>query len=107
VTVNDGRDKAGSYMPILFTIDLVWCNPFSRHDPFSWILLQKIERTLYHEIGHHVHRHSIGQIPEQEQEADAYARRLMKIGHPVLGKISYGIQKILLLLGLKKKEVVS
>lgn len=62
-----------------------------------------IERALYHEIGHHVHRHSFGEIPEQEQEADAYARRLMKIGHPVLGKIVHGINMVLLPLGLKKK----
>jgi len=102
VITNDGRDKAGSYMPILFTIVVVWDNPFSRRDPFSWLLLQNIEYTLYHEIGHHIHRHSFGQIPEQEQEADAYARRLLKISHPVLGKIGYGIKKILLLLGLKK-----
>ena len=103
VITYDGRDKAGSYRPILFTIELVWYNPFSRHDPFSWFLLQNIERTLYHEIGHHVHRHSFGQIPEQEQEADAYARRLMKISHPVLGKIVHGINMVLHLLGLKKK----
>jgi hypothetical protein len=99
---DDGRDNAGSYKPILFTIQLVWYNPFSRHDPFSWFILRNIEFTLYHEIGHHVHRHSFGQMPKQEQEADAYARRLMKISHPVLGKIAHGINMVLLLLGLKK-----
>jgi hypothetical protein len=103
VTTYDGRDAAGSYRPILFTIEIVWYNPFSKRDPFSWFVLQNIERTLYHEIGHHAHRHSFGQIPEQEQEADAYARRLMKISHPVLGKIAHGINMVLLLLGLKKK----
>jgi hypothetical protein len=95
----------GSYRPILFVIMLVWYHPFSRYDPFSWVLLQNVEYTLYHEIGHHGYRHGIGRhIPEQEQEADAYARRLMKISHPVLCQIAYGINKILLLLGLKKKE---
>jgi hypothetical protein len=104
VITDDGRASAGSYMPILFTIVVVWDNPFSRHNPLSWLFLQNIEYTLYHEIGHHMHRHSFGQRPEQEQEADAYARGLLKIGHPVFGKIGSGIKKVLLLLGLKKKE---
>jgi hypothetical protein len=103
VVTDDGRDTAGSYRPILFTVELVWYYPFSRYVPFSWLLLLNIEYTLYHEIGHHVHRHSFGQILEQEQEADSYAGRLMKISHPVLGKIGYGVNKVLLLFGLKKK----
>jgi len=104
VITDDGRDNAGSYTPVLFNIKLVWDNTFSVRNPFSRLLLLNVEYALYHEIGHHIHRHGFGQVREQEQEADAYARRLMKISHPILGKIGYGIKKGLLLLGLKKKE---
>jgi hypothetical protein len=103
VITDDGRDKMGSYMPFLFTIVLVWYNYFSRLDPFSLLLLQRIEYTLYHEIGHHIHRHSFGRAPEKEREADAYARRLFRISHPVLTKIIDGINNGLLLNRLKKR----
>jgi hypothetical protein len=36
-----------------------------------------IEFTLCHEIGHHVHRHRFGRDPEQEEDADSYAARII------------------------------
>jgi hypothetical protein len=104
ITTADGLHRMGSYRPILFIITIVWYNPFSRYDPFSWLLQLNIEYTFYHEIGHHVHRHSFGEIPEQEWEADAYARRLLKISHPVYCRLVFGINKVLLLLGLRNKQ---
>ena len=38
----------------------------------------------YHEIGHHVHRHTFGQDPDQEREADQYAANILKKSHPLL-----------------------
>jgi hypothetical protein len=67
----------GSYAPILYCINLVWDNPSARWNPISWVNNFSIENTLYHEIGHHVHRHTFGQDPEQEDAADQYADRIM------------------------------
>jgi hypothetical protein len=71
----------GSYAPILYCINLAWDNPSARWNPISWVNNFMIERTLYHEIGHHVHRHTFGQDPEQEDAADKYADRLMVQRH--------------------------
>jgi len=68
---------SGNYTPILFSINLVWDNPCSRWNPFSWVFLLAIESTLYHEIGHHLHRHTFGQDSVQEAEANKYSNYLM------------------------------
>ena len=70
-------EALGSYKPVLFCINLAWDNPSPRWSPMSWVNNFVIESTLYHEIGHHVHRHTFGQDPEQEAEAENYANRLM------------------------------
>ena len=80
-------DYRGQYAPNLCKIVLVWDNPFRRWSPLSWVFHLRIELTLYHEIGHHVHRHTYGQDPEQEEQADAYAARMMKVGHPALRRL--------------------
>ena len=67
----------GNYKPILYRINFVWDNPSSRWSPMSWLNNFIIENTLYHEIGHHVHRHTFGQDPEQEKEAEKYSDRIM------------------------------
>jgi len=70
-------DALGSYAPVLFCINLAWNNPSPRWSPMSWWNNLIIENTLYHEIGHHVHRHTFGQDPEQEAEAENYAARIL------------------------------
>lgn len=67
----------GSYAPILYCVSLAWDNPSASWNPISWVNNLQIENTLYHEIGHHVHRHRFGQDPEQEEAADKYADRIM------------------------------
>lgn len=50
-------------------------------------LLQRIgdERTFYHEVGHHACGHTeFGQVDEQEQEANEYARLMFRRAHPIL-----------------------
>lgn len=69
-------DGLGNYMPLLFSINLVWNNPSSRLNPMSLVNRFIIEYTLYHEIGHYVHRHTFGQDHDQEQEAEEYAQRV-------------------------------
>jgi len=72
----------GNYMPILCRINVVWDNPSSKWSPMSHVNNFLIERTLYHEVGHHAHRHTFGQDPEQEAEAEKYADRIMsRSGH--------------------------
>ncbi len=70
-------DSLGSYIPILYRINLVWDNPSPRWSPMSWFNNFFIERILYHEIGHHVHRHTFGQDPEQEEEAEKYSDKIL------------------------------
>ena len=70
-------EALGSYKPVLFCINLAWDNPSPRWSPMSWMNNFIIESTLYHEIGHHVHRHTFGQDPEQEADAENYADRIM------------------------------
>lgn len=77
----------GNYRPILYTINLVWDNPSSRWSPLSWLNNFIIESVLYHEIGHHVHRHMFGQDPDQEREADNYSARIMANSHHLLFRI--------------------
>jgi hypothetical protein len=74
---NEDMAVLGSYKPILYCIKLAWDNPCSRWNPISWIDKFNMERTLYHEIGHHVHRHTFGQDPDKEDAADEYAGRMM------------------------------
>ena len=81
-------DYGGQYMPILATIVIVWPPAFASRFPLSAIARLSKRSTLYHEIGHHVHRHGFGQQPEQEREADRYAARLMKKAHPGLALVA-------------------
>jgi len=78
------EDHRGTYMPILCSIMVEWALPVSYFNPLSWFFLWQIEKTLYHEIGHHVHRHTFEQDPEQEKEADQYAALLLGKSHPML-----------------------
>lgn len=70
-------DALGSYKPVLFCIKLAWDNPSPRWSPMSWMNNLLLESTLYHEIGHHVQRHTFGQDPEQEADAEEYSERMI------------------------------
>lgn len=85
----------GNYAPLLYNINLVWDNPCSRFNPVSVLNLFIIETTLYHEIGHHVHRHTFGQDPDQEKQAQEYADRAMGNSSHVLFRIARGMKQVL------------
>ncbi len=95
-------DFAGYYLPFLGVITIVWyTNNHPRHpiQPLNHFLKQL---TLYHEIGHHYHKHiEGGSMPEQEEEADAYAVKMSGNAHPKLKKFVIFIK---MLLGIKKKK---
>jgi hypothetical protein len=77
----------GTYRPILYVINLVWDNPSSRWSPVSWLNNYVMQIVLYHEIGHHVHRHTFGEDPDQEREADKYVGRIFANIHPLVFRI--------------------
>jgi len=81
-------DYRGLYFPNLYKIILVWDNPLGRWNPLAAVFNFLIERTLYHEIGHHVHRHTYGRDPDQEDQADAYANKILRASHPTLRKFA-------------------
>jgi len=98
----DNQEYAGNYMPIFFSINLVWSTPSSRYNPLFWLLILFIEQTFYHEVGHHVHRHTFGQDPEQEKEANRYSSMLIAARHPLLGSIIGIISKFFRKAAIKK-----
>lgn len=93
-------DYLGYYMPILCKTVVEWNMPFSKFNPTSWVALFFIKKTFYHEIGHHAHRHTFGQDPDQEKEADRYAAKLLFKSHPML----MGALKKIIGLFVKPKE---
>jgi hypothetical protein len=80
-------DSLGTYTPILCSINVVWDNPCSRLNPLSWVNLINIESTLYHEIGHHIHRHPFGQDEGKEKAATKYSDRTLANSHHLPFKI--------------------
>ena len=77
------HDFRGNYQPYLAVITLAWSTLFHPSNPFQWFRRARHEFTLYHEVGHHREGHTeYGQDPEQEKQADAYARRLFRQAHP-------------------------
>ena len=96
----DERESLGSYMPMLFNVTVVWHSSFSTRNPLSWLVRLKIRHTLYHEIGHHAHRHLWGQIPDQEEETNAYAVRRAWLSHPVVNTLAQGFTRCVRRIGL-------
>jgi len=93
----------GTYMPILCSIMVEWDFASFWFNPLSCFFLTRIEKTLYHEIGHHAHRHSLseGEDPEKEKEADEYAVRILVRNHPVLRRV---VRAVRFMLGKSKKS---
>jgi len=89
------ENAAGTYTPGLFKIVLLWDSHFKENSlPFKLSSIM-IENTLYHEIGHHVHRHTFSQhTSDNEKEADRYAYRIMKKNHPYLHIVARLLNKI-------------
>jgi len=82
------HDFRGNYQPYLAIITLAWTELFHPSNPLQWVFRINHEFTLYHEVGHHREGHTeYGQDPEQEKQADAYARRLIQHAHPVSAMI--------------------
>lgn len=77
-------DYLGLYNLFFSGIILTW--PADRPRGLRlWYQRLRAEFTFYHEVGHHVSGHvEGGSVAEQEDEADAYASRMMYAAHPAL-----------------------
>lgn len=91
----DQDDASGYYTPIFYNIELVWDATDAKFNPLTWLLLIWEEMTLYHEIGHHVRKHTFGKIKEQEEEAESYAMRRFLSSRPALYRTLKVIFKVL------------
>jgi len=100
VTSRDKIEAAGTYTPILNVIALLWDINSNEGSIIFKLHGLWTEKVFYHEIGHHIHRHSFGTVPEQEKEADSYAFKIMKKTHPILTVFL----TFLSLLGLKSRK---
>lgn len=77
------RGYIGNYAPLLNVISIIWRRPYFRRAQFNWLRRITVEKTFYHEVGHHACGHlEYGQVPEQEEQADLYARKHMLVAHP-------------------------
>lgn len=72
----------GQYLQILSVVTLVWRRGASRR------LGPRLatEFTLYHELGHHMHRNETLTTTASEQRADAYALDRLAVAHRALGR---------------------
>ena len=106
IPYNEDYTYSGTYTPVLSYIRLVWKNPANKFNFITqWVYNLLIEITFYHEIGHHVHKHTFGQDKYQEKEADDYAKQFVVVNHKILNFFI----KTLKLFGIKmrKKQYVS
>ncbi|MEM7426964.1 MAG: hypothetical protein AAF441_12785 [Pseudomonadota bacterium] len=93
VTSQPTFDFAGYYEHYLSLILIVWKAGPQKWSPLNWLERFLHEATLYHEVGHHFHQHAErGQVPEQEEEAVAYSRQIMRQQHPVLWFLVRGLR---------------
>lgn len=92
------NDWLGTYMPVLGIVTVAWMTLVPPLRVFNRFMNSVHRHVLFHEIGHHVHKHWFGQISEQEAEAEAYARRAkhnaMPIGVKVAAKLFGLIPKV-------------
>lgn len=80
-------DYLGQYNLLFSSIILTWPIRTPRGVE-RWFNRLDAEFTFYHEVGHHVSGHvEGGQVAEQEQEADDYARSMMRNSRPVTSLI--------------------
>ncbi len=79
------QDFLGSYLPYTCVVTLVWRTFGHPNIPIQGMNRFLLERTFYHEIGHHKLKHKeVGQVPEQEEAAERYAYQKLGENHPVL-----------------------
>lgn len=94
VITKEKINSEGTYTPQINSIALLWENSYKEKSLLFWFFSLLTEKVLYHEIGHHKHRHTFGTDPDQEKEADRYAAKIMKNNHPILSVFLNMISKM-------------
>ena len=93
VITRDEINASGTYTTVLNSIALLWDNCY-KDKSFLFNLFALItEKVLYHEIGHHRHRHKFGTDSDQEKEADKYAFSIMRKNHKFVYLIAQLLSK--------------
>ncbi len=87
-------EALGTYMPVLNCVSLRWENNYKESSLLFKGKMLGIEKVFYHEIGHHVHRHTFGKDPDQEKEANEYAFKIMQQSHLNLDRAARFISSI-------------
>ena len=81
---SQASDYLGRYLILQSAIILTWPDMHTHRLLRLWYRY-RAELTFYHEVGHHVCGHlEGGQVKEQEDEANRFARRAFRRAHPVL-----------------------
>ena len=95
IPAEEWHDFHGYYRPYLNIITLSWRTDYHPRNPVNSILNIDRERTLYHEIGHHRFKHQeTGQRPEQEEQAERYAREMILKNHRWLAMLSNAVRAL-------------
>lgn len=83
---------AGTYLQTVSVIEIVWRRP-SKYWIGNAVRRFMIEKTLYHEVGHHALQHvEMGQDSDQEKQADRYAWKMMRKAHPNLSMLTFPLR---------------
>lgn len=77
------NDWLGRYMPILGVVTVAWSTVIPPISAFTRLMNAAHRHALIHEVGHHVYRHSFGQDPEHEEQAEAYVRSKRRRTMPI------------------------
>ncbi|WP_419905003.1 hypothetical protein [Kiloniella sp.] len=95
-------DFSGYHLNYISVLTVVWYTNKHPYNPIQLLNRLFKQITLYHEIGHHFHKHiEGGQVPDQEEEADAYAYKMLLKARP---KMKVFFRTLYLLMGKIKKK---
>jgi hypothetical protein len=84
-------DWLGHYTPILGVVTIAWTTIVPPLRSINLLTNNLHRHTLLHEIGHHALKHWFGQHPEQEAEAESYARHAKYRRRPVWARCAAAI----------------
>lgn len=99
-------DWSGTYQPVLGVITLAWMTFLPPGSYLLRLVNADHRHTLFHEIGHHVHRHWYGQDPEQERQANAYASATIARTRPFWLRLLIAVLQALLGVTASRKPVM-
>ncbi len=85
------KDWLGQYMPILGVVTISWTTIIGPASRLTRLTNSLHRNVLFHEVGHHVHEHWFGQDPEQEADANQYAKQAVYARTPLLARCALSV----------------